>query len=154
MMIGPHFDRPMLECALNYIDAMSRCVPVPGVALAGQDAHVLDDLSGNQRFFLGFAQNWSGNYCAPVLQHALLTDPLAPAVQRTWIVRNFDAWYETFDVQPPMIYSSGGGPRERLVAERGTSLTQGGPRPPCHLAPRAVSTHTLFLSLDVCAPGL
>lgn len=40
----------------------------------------------------------------PVLQHALLTDPLAPAVQRTWIVRNFDAWYETFDVQPPTIY--------------------------------------------------
>lgn len=66
--------------------------------LGSEEAPVLEGLTGDQRFFLGWAQAWRMNHREASLQQALLTDPHAPPAQRVWIVRNLDAWYEAFDV--------------------------------------------------------
>ena len=68
--------------------------------LGGQEAPVLDGFTGDQRFYLGWAQVWRRNYREANLRQRLLTDPHAPAIQRTWIVRNFDPWYDAYNVQP------------------------------------------------------
>ena len=68
-------------------------------SLGGQQAPVLDGTTGDQRFYLGWAQVWRRNYREANLRQRLLTDPHAPSIQRTWIVRNFDPWYPAFNVQ-------------------------------------------------------
>ena len=69
-------------------------------SLGGADAPVLDGTTGDQRFYLGWAQVWRRNYREPNLRQRLITDPHAPSEQRTWIVRNLDPWYSAFNVQP------------------------------------------------------
>ena len=69
-------------------------------SLNGQEAPVLDGTTGDQRFYMGWAQVWRRNYREANLRARLLTDPHAPSTQRSWIVRNFDPWYNAFDVQP------------------------------------------------------
>ena len=71
-----------------------------GRSLGGQEAPVIDGMTGDQRFYLGWAQVWRRNYREANLRQRLLTDPHSPSIQRTWIVRNFDPWYPAFDVQP------------------------------------------------------
>lgn len=68
--------------------------------LNGEEAPIIDGTTGDQRFYLGWAQVWRRKYRDANLRARLLTDPHAPAKQRTWIVRNFDSWYKPFDVQP------------------------------------------------------
>jgi putative endopeptidase len=69
-------------------------------SLGGKEAPVIDGLTGDQRFYLGWAQVWRRNYREANLRARLLTDPHAPSKQRTWIVRNFDTWYDAYGVQP------------------------------------------------------
>jgi putative endopeptidase len=68
--------------------------------LNGQEAPVIDGFTGDQRFYLGWAQVWRRNYREANLRTRLVTDPHAPSIQRTWIVRNFDSWYNAYNVQP------------------------------------------------------
>ncbi|MEO5612249.1 MAG: M13-type metalloendopeptidase, partial [Sphingomicrobium sp.] len=68
--------------------------------LGGKEAPVIDGMTGDQRFYLGWAQVWRRNYREANLRARLLTDPHSPSQQRAWIVRNFDPWYQAFDVQP------------------------------------------------------
>jgi putative endopeptidase len=68
--------------------------------LGGHEAPVIDGTTGDQRFYLGWAQVWRRNYREANLRARLLTDPHSPSAQRTWIVRNFDPWYKAFNVQP------------------------------------------------------
>jgi len=68
--------------------------------LNGQEAPVIDGFTGDQRFYLGWAQVWRRNYREANLRTRLVTDPHAPSTQRTWITRNFDSWYNAFNVQP------------------------------------------------------
>jgi len=56
--------------------------------------------SGDQQFFLAFAQVWRSKQRPEALRRALLTDGHAPARYRADTVRNIDAWYEVFNVQP------------------------------------------------------
>jgi putative endopeptidase len=71
------------------------------LSLNGQAAPVLDGLSGDQRFFLGWAQAWRGLIRDAALRNQILTDPHSPAVYRcNGTVRNMDAWYAAFNVQP------------------------------------------------------
>jgi putative endopeptidase len=67
-------------------------------ALAGRPAAVIDGLSGDQRFFLGWAQIWRLKYREADLRRRLLTNPHAPAAQRVWTVRNLNGWYPAFAV--------------------------------------------------------
>ncbi|HET9450279.1 MAG TPA: M13 family metallopeptidase [Aggregicoccus sp.] len=69
-------------------------------SLGGQEAPELDGFSGDQRFFLGFAQVWRNKYREPLLRQILLTDGHSPGEQRAATVRNVDAWYRAFDVKP------------------------------------------------------
>ena len=68
--------------------------------LGGQEPPVIDGFTGDQRFYLGWAQVWRRNYREANLRARLLTDPHAPSIQRTWIMRNFDSWYDAYRVQP------------------------------------------------------
>ncbi|MCW3836891.1 M13 family metallopeptidase [Sphingomonas canadensis] len=69
-------------------------------SLGGQTAPVIDGYSGDQRFFLGWAQVWRRNYRDANLSGRLLTDPHSPSQYRAWVVRNLDAWYDAFAPEP------------------------------------------------------
>ncbi|KAA9018765.1 M13 family metallopeptidase [Sphingobium limneticum] len=69
-------------------------------SLGGKPAPVIDGMTGDQRFFLGWAQVWRRNYREANLRQRLVTDPHAPSQYRTDIVRNFDAWYDAFNPTP------------------------------------------------------
>jgi endothelin-converting enzyme/putative endopeptidase len=65
------------------------------------EAPVLDGFTGDQRFFLAFAQLWRNIATDQAVQQLALTDPHSPGQFRAnGIVRNFDPWYEAFDVTP------------------------------------------------------
>lgn len=68
-------------------------------SLHGQAAPVLDGFTGDQRFYLGWAQVWRRNYREANLRQRLLTDPHSPSEQRAWVVRNLDPWYGAFNPQ-------------------------------------------------------
>ena len=71
------------------------------LSLNGAPAPVLDEMSGEQRFFLGWAQAWRQNIRDAALRNQILSDPHSPAVYRcNGTVRNMDAWYAAFNVQP------------------------------------------------------
>jgi len=70
------------------------------LSLHGQPAPVIDGLTGNQRFFLGFAQVWRGKTRDAALLSQLTVDPHSPESFRALEVRNFDPWYAAFDVKP------------------------------------------------------
>ena len=64
-------------------------------------AKVIGGLTGDQRFFLAYAQAWQAKLREPALRNQLLTDPHSPAKYRVnGIVRNVDAWYVAFNVKP------------------------------------------------------
>ena len=65
-------------------------------SLGGQPAPVLDGFTGDQRFYLGWAQVWRRNYREANLRQRLMTDPHSPSIQRVWIVRNLDPWYAAY----------------------------------------------------------
>lgn len=65
-------------------------------SLGGKPAPVIDGTTGDQRFFLGWAQVWRRNYREPNLRQRLVTDPHSPSQYRTDTVRNFDQWYAAF----------------------------------------------------------
>jgi len=67
--------------------------------LGGAAAPVLDGTTGDQRFYLGWAQVWRRNYREANLRQRLITDPHSPSEQRAWVVRNLDPWYSAFQVQ-------------------------------------------------------
>ncbi|OYY90299.1 MAG: peptidase M13 [Sphingomonas sp. 28-66-16] len=69
-------------------------------SLDGKPAPVIDGMTGDQRFYLGWAQVWRTKYREPALRSQLLSDPHSPGQQRTATVRNFDAWYAAFGAQP------------------------------------------------------
>ena len=68
-------------------------------SLGGKAPSVIDGMSGDQRFYLGWAQVWRRNYREANLRQRLLTDPHSPSEQRANIVRNMDPWYPAFNVQ-------------------------------------------------------
>jgi len=69
-------------------------------SLGGKPAPVIDGTTGDERFFLGWAQVWRRNYREPNLRQRLVTDPHSPSQYRTDTVRNFDQWYSAFKPQP------------------------------------------------------
>jgi putative endopeptidase len=69
-------------------------------SLKGKQAKVINGYTGDQRFFLGFAQSWRTKYRDAALQQQLVTDPHTASHFRPYVVRNLDAWYKAFDVKP------------------------------------------------------
>ncbi len=70
-------------------------------SLNGEEAPVINGLTGDQRFFLAWAQVWQIKFRDEALSNRLKTDPHSPGEYRAnGIVRNFDAWYDAFNVTP------------------------------------------------------
>ena len=64
-------------------------------------APVIGGLTGDQRFFLAYAQAWRSKIREGALRSRLLTDPHSPPYFRVnGVVRNVDAWYAAFNVRP------------------------------------------------------
>lgn len=70
------------------------------LSLGGKPAPVVDGYTGDQQFFLAFAQSWRAKFREAALRQRILTDVHAPAQYRAETVRNLDAWYSAFDVKP------------------------------------------------------
>ena len=71
------------------------------LSLAGGEAAVLDGFTGDQRVFLGFGQVWRYKAREETMRNRILSDPHAPPEFRVnGVVRNIDAWYESFDAAP------------------------------------------------------
>ena len=68
-------------------------------SLAGQTAPAVDGLSGDQQFFLAFAQSWAEKDRDAALRQQVMTDTHSPGHYRALTVRNIDAWYAAFDVK-------------------------------------------------------
>ena len=69
-------------------------------SLHGKAAPVLDGFSGDQRFFLGWAQVWREKRRDDDLRQKVATDVHSPATARVnGVVRNMDSWYDSFTVQ-------------------------------------------------------
>jgi endothelin-converting enzyme/putative endopeptidase len=62
---------------------------------------VIDGLTGDQRFFLAYAQAWRDYWREGLLREVVLTNPHPPSMYRVnGVVRNVDAWYRAFNIQP------------------------------------------------------
>jgi len=71
------------------------------ISLHGKEAPVIDGFTGTQRFFLSWAQTYREVIREDQLRANLTSDPHSPAEFRVnGVVRNIDAWYGAFDVQP------------------------------------------------------
>src|SRR5438309_2554017 len=69
-------------------------------SLNGKPSPVIDGLTGDQRFFLAYAQAHRGKLREAALRARVATDVHAPGPWRVLTVRNIDAWYPAFKVQP------------------------------------------------------
>lgn len=116
---GAHFKQASAALAAQY----SAYKPFPDLAINGQQtlSENLADLAGlaaahdafraslagkapvadaDQQFFTGYAMSWREKARDAALRRAILTDGHAPDKWRTATVRNMDAWYKAFNVQP------------------------------------------------------
>ena len=83
------------------------------MSLNGEEAPVIDGFTGDQRFFIGWAQIWRRLYRDENLEVRLTSDPHSHSEARVnAILRNFDAWYDAFNIGPddPMYLS----PQDRV----------------------------------------
>jgi predicted metalloendopeptidase len=69
-------------------------------SLKGQEPPVIGGMTGDQRFFLAYAQSWATKMRDEALRQRIATDGHAPGQYRALTVRNVDAWYKAFDVKP------------------------------------------------------
>lgn len=70
------------------------------LSLNGKEAPIIDGLTGDQRFFLAWAQVWREKRTEQSMLNQLRSGTHAPGRFRAQAPRNHDAWYEAFDVQP------------------------------------------------------
>jgi len=69
-------------------------------SLGGRPAPVVGGFTGDQQFFISYAQSWREKDREPALRNQILTDGHAPGQYRALTVRNLDAWYAAFGVKP------------------------------------------------------
>ena len=70
-------------------------------SLNGMPAPVIDGITGDQRVFFGWAQAWRGKIRDDALRLQLVSDRHSPRVYRcNGCIRNIDAWYEAFNIEP------------------------------------------------------
>lgn len=70
------------------------------IANGGKEGPSAQGLTGDQQFFVSFAQAWRFKAREAAARQRLLTDVHAPASYRAATVRNLDAWYTAYDVKP------------------------------------------------------
>ena len=71
------------------------------ISLHGHPAPVIAGLTGDQRFFMGYAQIWRTKFRDAALRNQLLTNPHSPGMARAFVpLTNNDAFIRAFDVKP------------------------------------------------------
>ncbi|HEY2712738.1 MAG TPA: M13 family metallopeptidase [Chthoniobacterales bacterium] len=70
------------------------------MALQGIELPVVGGLTGDQRFFLAFAQRWRTKIRDAELRQVIVSNEHAPGRERAQTVRNIDAWYDAYGVKP------------------------------------------------------
>ena len=71
------------------------------MSLNGKEAPVIDGLTGDQRFFLAYAQGWRGEQRDESIKTQVASDPHSPRRYRIiGPLRNLDAWYAAFGIGP------------------------------------------------------
>lgn len=69
------------------------------ISLEGAPAPVIDGLTGEQRFFIGYAQIWNGKLRAEEVKRRVATDPHSPEEFRcNQILKNLPEFYQAFGV--------------------------------------------------------
>ena len=70
-------------------------------SLGGKPAPMIDGLTGDQRFFLAYAQVWREKQREDAIRSQVTTDPHSPGRFRIWgPLRNVQAWYDAFGITP------------------------------------------------------
>ena len=102
--------KPFPDLALNGQQVLSENIAdLAGLAIAydawkmslqGKDARSVAGFSGDQQFFISFAQSWRAKDREQSLRQQVITDGHAPDEYRADTVRNLDAWYQAFGVKP------------------------------------------------------
>lgn len=110
--LAAQFDtyRPFPDLAVNGSQTLSENIADVAGLLAAYDAYRLslggkrdaarDGLSGDQRFFISYAQSWRTKVRDAALRRQIATDGHAPGQYRADTVRNLDPWYDAFFVSP------------------------------------------------------
>jgi putative endopeptidase len=110
--LAAQFDtyRPFPDLAVNGHQTLSENIADVAGLLTAHDAYrlsldgkpdgVKDGFSGDQRFFISFGQSWRSKIRDASLRQEIATDGHAPEQYRADTVRNLDAWYDAFRVQP------------------------------------------------------
>jgi putative endopeptidase len=71
------------------------------LSLGDEEAPVIDGFTGDQRFFLGWAQIWRINYRDEALRQRVMVGPHSPNMYRVnGVMVNMPEFYEAFEVQP------------------------------------------------------
>jgi predicted metalloendopeptidase len=70
------------------------------LSLRGRADVVRNGLTGEQRFYIAFAQRWRRQQSDAALRQQIASDSHAPPQCRAGLVRNVDAWTRAFNVQP------------------------------------------------------
>jgi len=69
-------------------------------SLGGNQPPVVDGLTGEQQFFICYAQSWRVKFREPFLRFLIVADGHPPDMYRAQTVRNLDPWYQAFGVKP------------------------------------------------------
>ena len=71
------------------------------LSLDGREAPIIEGLTGDQRFFMGWAQIWRRKYRDAELERRLVIDPHAPSRFRViGVLSNMPEFYEAFGIEP------------------------------------------------------
>jgi len=102
-----HNLKPNLTMGENIGDLAGVTLGIEGYrrSLGGRPAPVLDGVTGDQRVFYGWAQVWQSKYRDDAIINQVATGPHSlPEYRVIGPLRNLDAWYDAFDVQPSSRY--------------------------------------------------
>ena len=101
---------PLADLCVNAKQVLSESIADQAGLLVAHDAYVLSlkgkrdvvigGLSGEQRFFLAFAQRWRKAQTEAALRQQIKTDTHPPGKYRSDSVRNVDAWYKAYEIEP------------------------------------------------------
>jgi putative endopeptidase len=100
----------------NIADVAGLSVAYDGYQLSfgGKQPYERQGLTGDQQFFLSFAQSWRDKLREPLMRQLIVTDGHTLAEYRADAVRNIDAWYEAFGVKAGQKLYLAQGERVRL----------------------------------------
>ena len=99
---GTHIN-PELTMGENLADlgGLSIALEAYHRSLNGKPAPVIEGLTGDQRVFLGWAQDWAGKATPEEIRRLTTSDPHSYRKYRVnGVVRNIDEWYGAFGVKP------------------------------------------------------